>query len=152
MAASAEPPALVDTNVFVYAVHKDTEQHTEARQFLEKSQDSGRPLCVTSQVLAEFYAVATRADHVSVPRTPLEVLAAIDQIIAMPNVILLPAPGDLVGRWMQLAQEHPVTGATIFDVQLTATMLGNDVHRIYTYNTADFAWCSELEVLLPRRQ
>jgi hypothetical protein len=37
----------------------------------------------------------------------------------------------------------------IFDVQLVAIMLGNEVRRIYTFNIRDFASLPELEVLMP---
>lgn len=36
----------------------------------------------------------------------------------------------------------------MFDLQIAATMLGNDVHRIYTFNTSDFPF-EEIEVLEP---
>lgn len=37
-----------------------------------------------------------------------------------------------------------------FDLQLAATMLENDIYRIYTYNRADFSFLPHLEVLTPR--
>ena len=49
---------------------------------------------------------------------------------------------------VQLLQEHPVIGTRIFDLQIIATMLGNGVRRIYTYDRP-MAQFSEIEVLLP---
>jgi predicted nucleic acid-binding protein len=40
-------------------------------------------------------------------------------------------------------------GADIFDVQLVATMLANDVTRIYTYNRPDFERFGEVKILTP---
>jgi hypothetical protein len=48
-----------------------------------------------------------------------------------------------------LLRRRPVTGADVFDLQLIATMLANDVSRIYTFNGSDFAAFPELAVLTP---
>jgi predicted nucleic acid-binding protein len=50
---------------------------------------------------------------------------------------------------MALLQRHPVTGSDVFHLQLVATMQGNGVQRIYTYNTKDFEVFSELSVIAP---
>jgi predicted nucleic acid-binding protein len=42
-----------------------------------------------------------------------------------------------------------VIGPAVFDLKIAATMLGNGVRRIYTFNRADFARIAELEVLIP---
>jgi hypothetical protein len=63
---------------------------------------------------------------------------------------LLPLPIDIVTRWIALVQQHPISGSRIFDVQIVATMLGNDINRVYTYNTSDFmGFDDEIEVLTP---
>jgi hypothetical protein len=49
---------------------------------------------------------------------------------------------DLMGR-------YPIKRQEIFDLQLVATMLSNQVSRIYTYNRDDFLKFTELEVLEP---
>ncbi len=46
-------------------------------------------------------------------------------------------------------RQHPVSGAGIFDVQLAATILGNGVARIYTFDRLHFERFDELEVLTP---
>ena len=42
-----------------------------------------------------------------------------------------------------------VTGADIFDLQLVAVMLANDVKRIYTFNISDVEPYPELSVKQP---
>jgi hypothetical protein len=41
------------------------------------------------------------------------------------------------------------TKQEIFDLQLVATMLSNNVSRLYTYNKDDFIKFKEIEVLTP---
>jgi len=42
-----------------------------------------------------------------------------------------------------------VTGASLFDFQIIATMLGNGLTRVYTYNRSDFEKVHEIDVLTP---
>ena len=62
---------------------------------------------------------------------------------------MLPTPSDVVRTWTQLLARRPVRGGDIFDLQLVATMLGNGVRRIYTYNRSDFEPFVELMMLEP---
>jgi predicted nucleic acid-binding protein len=50
---------------------------------------------------------------------------------------------------MELLQRHPVTGGSVFDLQIVATMHVNSVLRIYTFNTADFEVFSDIAVVTP---
>ena len=59
-------------------------------------------LCLTSQILAEFFSIVTNAKRVSDPRTPDEAADAIEAILAIPGVILLP-----------VAPEVPTTAYTV---------------------------------------
>jgi uncharacterized protein len=104
---------------------------------------------VTPQVLAEFYAVVTNRRRVTHPRSPQEALDVIDQVLALPGMTLLPVPVDVVSRWTALARQQAVTGARVFDLQLAATMLGNGVRRVYTFNDDDFKSIPGLEVVVP---
>lgn len=45
-----------------------------------------------------------------------------------------------------------VVGGDLFDIQLVATMLGNGITRIYTFNRDAFVPFSELEVITPTAQ
>ena len=67
----------------------------------------------------------------------------------MPGLRLLSVPEDVVNRWVELVERHPVTRGRVFDRQLAATMLGNGVTRIYTYNRPDFELLEGIEVITP---
>jgi len=141
--------SLLDTNVLVYSVFGDSEKHIPARRLLEQAGDAAGGLCVCSQVLAEFFAVVTDPRRVSAPRQPEEALAVIEAILSLPGITLLPTPAETVHGWVALVRRQPVTGGRVFDAQLAATMLANGVIRIHTFNRADFARFSELEVITP---
>lgn len=141
--------SLVDTNVLIYSFSKESEHYQVCRELLNKAQDGKFFLCVAPQILAEFYAIATDPRRTTAPQKPNDLLAVIDQLLAMPGMTILPLPVDVVERWVSLIRKHPVTGSDIFDIQLVATMLGNGINRIYTYNRKDFEKFSEIEVLTP---
>jgi len=141
--------ALLDTNVLIYALDPNSEFHPASRHLLERARGNDAGLCVTPQVLAEFYAVVTDRRRVPQARQPVETLDAIEQILSLPGITLLPTPVDIVNRWMELARRYPVSGQLIFDLQLAATMLAYDVRRVYTYNRVDFERFEEIMVLTP---
>ena len=141
--------ALVDTNVLIYAFSKESDYYKVCRELLNSAQEGKLSLCVAPQVVAEFFAIATDPRRTTAPQKPQETADVIDQLLAMPGMVLLSLPVDVVNRWTTLIRQHPVTGSDIFDVQLVATMLGNGVSQIYTYNRKDFEKFSEIDVLTP---
>ena|SRR5437879_6543167 len=141
--------AMLDANLLVYAFYPKVPQHHPARQTLDQAQDENVGLCVTSQVLAEFYAVVTNPKRVNPALKPSAALQRIDEIRSLPGLVVLPLPVDVVDRWVALLRRHPVVRKRIFDVQLVATMLANGVKRIYTFNVKDFRPFPEIEAVEP---
>jgi len=142
--------ALVDTNVLVYAVDTEAKQHAVSRALLVQARDPGAGLCVTPQNLAEFYAVLSDRRRVRSPRSPTETVHAITDLLSLPGLALLAVPVDVAKRFIDLLQRHVIVAQHTFDAYLVATMLGNGVTRIHTFNAADFAAFNEIEVLIPR--
>lgn len=62
--------ALLDTNVLIDAFYKDSDHYPAARSLLDLAQQEEPSLCVTPQVLAEFYAVVTHPKRVTHPKSP----------------------------------------------------------------------------------
>jgi hypothetical protein len=50
---------------------------------------------------------------------------------------------------LDLLRRRPVVGGNVFDLQLAASMLANNVNRIYTFNISDFEVFTELVVVTP---
>ncbi len=141
--------SLVDTNVLVHSLSKESPNYRAARDLREQAQNATANLCVAPQIIAEFYAVVTNPRRVRAPFTSAEALEEIDKLLALPGLTLLSVPSDVVERFMQLLRRRPVLGRKVFDLQLVATMLGNGVRHIYTFNVKDFEPFQELEVLVP---
>jgi predicted nucleic acid-binding protein len=141
-------PGIIDANILVYAMAIDAPQYAASRALLDGArEDPATTLYVTSQILCEFYSVVTNPRRVTQARSTADALQAITGFLAFLHV--LPIPARAVEGWMDLLRRRPVTGADVFDLQLVATMLANDVSRIYTFNGSDFAAFPELAVLTP---
>jgi len=144
-----DSPAIVDANVLVYSLYAEAEHHSSSRALLEKSQSGAIPLCVTLQTLLELYAVVTDSRRVTVPRQPEEAIGVIEMLLRIPGIRLLPVPADIVSRVVALARKYPVSRGAVFDLQLLATMLGNGIRTIYTFNRQHFERFNEIETRTP---
>ena len=142
-------PGLLDANILVYAVEVDAPQHAASRALIEGARDASTVLYLVSQVLREFYSVVTNPRRVASPRSPADALGAVSAVLALPGVHVLSTPARAVAGWMALLERRPVTGRDVFDLQLVATMLANDIRRIYTFNKGDFEIFPELTGTAP---
>ncbi len=78
-------PVFVDTNVWVYAV--DAADPTKRERALEVTAPApGRDLVISTQVLAEFYAVVTR--KLAVPLSAEDAEAMVRQLAVLPVVAI----------------------------------------------------------------
>jgi hypothetical protein len=141
--------SLIDANVLVYAFYADAEQYLPSRNLLEASGRGDLRLCVTSQVLAEFFSIITSPKRVSVARTPQEALEAVELLLSLDVVSVLPSPETVPKIWIDLLRRRPVSGGRVFDLQLVASMTANNVRTIYTFNRRDFELFAELDVRTP---
>lgn len=138
------------TNVLVYGIDVESEFHSVARPILTAM--TGRPprFCIAPQVLAELFAVITSARRVRTPRSTADARLLIESLLPNTSVILIPTPADVVLRWLNLAARYTLwTGQRIFDLQLVATMLGNGVQKLCTFNRVDFESIAEIELVSP---
>jgi len=129
-------------------MNSDAPQHSASRSLLEAERDPSTTLYITSQILCEFYSIIN-ARRVRQACSSSEARHIISALLALPGLYVLPVPVHVVAGWMQLLQRHSVTGAGVFDLQIVATMLANNVNRIYTFNLDDFAVFPELDVNTP---
>ena len=142
-------PGVLDANILVYAIDADAPQHADARTLVEAARNPLTTLYVTSQILCEFYSVITNPKRVKNPSTPQDAINIVSAILALPGLRILPSPVHAVSGLLELLKRHPVAAGDVFDLQIIATMLANNIRRIYTFNARDFAMFSELIVAAP---
>jgi predicted nucleic acid-binding protein len=137
----------LDTNVLAYVVNTKAKQHKAALEVFRPSERE--ILCISSQVLAEFYSYVTNTAILATPLEPQDAMIRINRICQMPHIQLLPTPSNIHEIWMKLLEQRPVKNGQIFDLIHIAIMLSNQVNRIYTFNVNDFIWCQDIEVIQP---
>lgn len=141
--------ALLDANILIYAHQSLSEFHSKSRALLEKGLKGETALCICPQVLYEFYAVITDPKRVTNPTSAKEAIAEIEKYLKVENVSKIYPGHGIMEKTIDLVKRHEITKQKVFDLQLVATMLLNDVTRLYTFNQADFSEFKEIKVLTP---
>ena len=75
---------MLDTNVLVYAYYEDSPQYPATSSLLERAQNAGAGLCVSPQVLPEFFSTVTNPRCVSDPCSPEDALTGMNNIPLLP--------------------------------------------------------------------
>jgi predicted nucleic acid-binding protein len=145
--AAESKQAYLDTNVLAYVVNTKAPQHRAALKIFRPTETE--VLCISSQVLAEFYSYVTNPAILAKPLEPAEAIVRIKRICQMPHIYLLPTPANLDDRWIDLLEEKPVTNGGVFDLLHIAIMLAYEIRTIYTFNTKDFDWCDQIDAVNP---
>jgi len=140
--------ALIDSNVLIYAADLESEFQENARNLLDQGMDGKVSLCVSSQVLLEFFSVVTNPRRVNNPRSPEDAIEEIKKYLSSRLTVIVPGD-EITEKILDLCKRHPVKGQGIFDLQMVATMLSNGITKIYTYNVNHFRPFEEIEVLTP---
>ncbi len=98
---------VVDVNLLIYAYDTTCPEHREAREWVEKVFSGDEPLGIPWQNIAAFLRILTYPGLLGERFTMRQVLAVVDEWVAMPHVRLL-APGE---RHWALFREMLVKGS-----------------------------------------
>ncbi len=123
---------LVDTNILVYLLDKESEFHLQVLNFFEWTEENNHALVVTQQNILELIntlAVDYKANLKQAISKTRRLLGAKE------FKIIFPLPGTL-DRFFNISKKE---GKEPFDLYLTATALDNGVDTIITNNKDDFS-------------
>jgi predicted nucleic acid-binding protein len=141
--------ALIDANVLVYAINENVKQHAAALKLVESGLNEEIPLCFTPQVFSEFFATVTNPKQITNVLSREKAISEIEDYFLKGKCDIVFVHRGTQDKIIELLKKYAVSAQDIFDLQLVATMLSNNISRIYTYNEKDFARYSEIEVLNP---
>jgi predicted nucleic acid-binding protein len=138
---------LVDTNVLLRRTQPANDKHASAVESVAQLLASGEAVCITPQVVAEFWNVIT---HPILNNGLGFAAAAAHAEVDKPERVLslLPDVPALYGEWKRLVVQYGVLGVKVHDARLVAAMNIHGVPRILTFNAGDFARYG-IEVLEP---
>jgi len=140
---------LIDTNIFLRSRDAESPDRDACIRVVQHLIDTDESAYVCTQVLAEYWVVATRPCAVNGMGLGTEVAAAeIDKIMGAFDSLVEPADGSL--RWRDLVARHRVIGKPAHDARIAALMLAHGVTRILTLNPDDFARYSDITAVTPQ--
>lgn len=141
--------AFLDTNILVYAADTNSPYFRESYELRERGLCGDLSLCISLQVMSEFFAVVTDPKRVA---KPLPIRVAISELEKYSNSISIKKihPSALSFEILiDLLSRYQASKQDVFDAQLVAVMLANRITRLYTFNCRDFVRYKEIEVLTP---
>lgn len=140
-------PALVDTNVLIYAWDEQAPQHGPSMGLLERAAAGSVHLCVTNQILLEYVSIGTNQRRMLHPLTLSQAWAEVRKFTSVFR--LLPAPVDLAEKVERMALTLNLRGADVFDLSHAATAFASGVSSVYSYDNAVFDRVQGLTVRTP---
>jgi predicted nucleic acid-binding protein len=137
---------LLDTNVLLRSSQPSSPHHFIATAAVNALLDANRVLCISSQTIYEFLAVATR----SLAENGL----AMKQADADAQLTALLAGFEVLYDSFAVASElrrlmiaHQIVGKKIHDARLVATMSAHNISELLTFNDADFKRFAHITLL-----
>lgn len=138
---------VVDLNVLLYAVNRESAHHTTAKNFLEKVLNSDETLALPWVVLLGFLRIATNSRIMPRPLEPEQAIAIIDDWLDLPTVVQLD-PGS--EHWLilkELIEEAGTAANLTTDAHLAALAIENGA-KLLSFDT-DFQCFQRLKIIRP---
>lgn len=140
---------LVDTNVLLRLVQKNHPMRPDARRALVTLRKQGEELCITSQNIIEFWAVATRP--LDKNGLGLTVEEAAGETRELRRIFKLrPDSPAIFTEWEQLVAKYQVMGKQVHDTRLVAVMKAHGLSHILTFNIDDFKRFTDITPVAPQ--
>jgi len=142
-------PVFLDSNILVYAVNEKSPYYTGARAILDIVNKGELQICLSPQVLGEFYAVITNPRKLERALPPQEAADVVGRFLSADAVLKLYPQKSTLKLTLKLVNHYQIKVLDFFDAQIVATMLDNGVTTIYTVNEQDFAIFEEIKTVNP---
>ena len=116
---------------------------------MNKIIEEGVTCYITSQILVEFWVVATRPTDVNglgwtVKKTQQEINEFLSQFS------LLAETADIFLFWLSLVSEYDIKGKRTHDIRLIAVMKTYNITHLLTFNPTDFIPIPNITILRPQ--
>jgi len=139
---------LLDTNIVLRFTDTNSSQYDLVINAISQILKEGDQCFITSQVVIEFWVVATRPIAVNglgwtVEETEQAVKMLINQFKLLeetPNIFLL---------WLNLVTTHNISGKHTHDLRIQAVMLAHNISHILTLNPKDFIKIEGIHIIHP---
>lgn len=140
---------LLDTNILLRACDPNSSSYSLAMNAVNSIIQEGGECFITSQILIEFWVVATRPTNINgLGWTTLKTQLEINKIVE--QFPLLPETSDIFPIWFQLVQDHNIKGKRTHDIRLLAVMKCHNITHLLTFNPSDFLAIPSIVIIHPQ--
>ncbi len=122
----------VDTNVLLYAINPDADEHAACRAFLERARAQAAPWFTTWGVIYELLRVSTHPRVFPKPMAPAQAWGVIESLLASPGLHLLTHTDRHAAVAAEVLKGAGVKGNGYFDAQVAVLMREHGISRIVT--------------------
>lgn len=139
---------MLGTNVLLRVMQESHAHSAAAKGAIEVALGDGDHLCIASQTVAEFLAVATRPQSENGLGMPHdEAVRRIDELTAGMKIFFDSAPS--LEELKRLVVRLKVTGKKIHDARIASLMIVNNIGELITFNVVDFGRFKGISVRNP---
>lgn len=128
----------IDTNILVYADDSSSPHYEIAKHCLERALKDDLKVCLSHQILSEYFSVITSTRMAGFPLSAEEAKGRVLFLNRTRRVKKVYLKRSTLKRCIEFCAEQGITGARIFDAFYATTLLDNGVRRLITQNTKDF--------------
>lgn len=139
---------MLDTNIILRFTDIDSPQYELVVNAISQILLEGDQCFITSQVIIEFWVVATRPIAVNgLEWTTAETEQAVKMLIN--QFELLEETPDIFLLWLNLVITHNVSGKRTYDLRIQSVMLAHNISHILTLNPKDFVEVKGIHIIHP---
>jgi predicted nucleic acid-binding protein len=140
---------LFDTNILLRLSDRISANYALARDATYILIDQGHKCCLTSQIIIEFWVVATRPTGVNgLGWTPERTKNQINQFLN--RFTVLEETPEIFTLWFQLVSDYNIKGKRTHDIRLLAVMKAHSITHLLTFNPDDFVPLPNIIILQPQ--
>lgn len=140
----------VDTNILVYAHHRESPFHSAALNAVGRLARGGAPWAIPWPCLHEFYGVMTRPGVFVNLMPPETAVQAISVLLAHPHLVTLAETDRHWDTLQNIMVDARVIGARVHDARIAAICIDHGVRELWSADR-DFKQFSGLKVVNPLR-
>ena len=140
---------LLDTNIILRGSDQNSPNHSLVRDSVNEIIQRGENCLITSQVLIEFWVVATRPIEVNgLGWTPQKTHQEINHLLSL--FPLLEETPEIFLQWLHLVANHNIKGKRTHDIRLLAVMVVYKIPHLLTFNPKDFIHLPNITIIQPQ--
>jgi len=137
----------LDTNTLIYQTFSDfdVEKHKIVNEKLVYFVENDFLIFISTQILREFFAICTNGKIFKVPLTYEQAVSKVNEFIA--NFDMVYETSSIITTLNMLILKYKQDKQKVYDTNIVATMIENDIQSLFTFNTKDFKKFKEVELI-----